>query len=36
MIDVVVEVGVNVIVVGSSVFGSDDWMKAIDVFREGV
>lgn len=35
-IDAAAEAGANVIVAGSSVFGSDDWTKAIDVLREGV
>ena len=35
-IDVAAEAGANVIVAGSSVFGSADWKQAIDVLREGV
>jgi len=35
-IDAAAEAGANVIVAGSSVFGSDDWAKAIEVLRAGV
>ncbi len=35
-IEVAAEAGANVIVAGSSVFGSEDWTRAIDTLRAGV